>query len=65
MTQERKIDPNSFEALTNDEKAAARRAQLYATHKARGTLGIFYEMYPDLAPPPRRRDVERDDGRDR
>lgn len=55
MAEQEKIDPNSFEALTSDEKAAALRAELYATHKASGSLGTYYAMYPDEAPKPRER----------
>ena len=62
MAERRKIHPNSFEAMTSDEKAAFLRAQLYQTHKARGSLGVFFQMYPDLAPPSRPRGG---DGRER
>jgi hypothetical protein len=34
---------------------------LYATHKARGSLGAYYEMYPDEKPiPAKRQEVERE-----
>jgi hypothetical protein len=35
---------------------------LYATHKAHGSLGTYYEMYPDEKPMPRERES---DGRGR
>jgi hypothetical protein len=44
---------------TREERAAAKRAELYATHKARGTLGTYYEMYPDEKPIEYERDNER------
>jgi hypothetical protein len=60
------IRPDSFEALTADEKAAVRRAELYATHKARGTLGVYYLLYPDERPPdPPRPASHENDGRER
>ena len=36
---------------SSEERAAAARAELYATLKARGSLGVYYRMYPDEAPP--------------
>jgi hypothetical protein len=56
MEREQQRRPTFLESLTAEERAAVLRAQLYETHKARGTLGIFYEMYPDLAPQRRSRD---------
>jgi len=47
---------------TEEERAAAMRAELYATHKARGSLGTYYEMFPDEKPIPRERESE---GRER
>ena len=47
---------------TREERAAAKRAELYATHKARGSLGTYFEMFPDEKPIPRQR---QDDGRER
>jgi len=44
------------------ERAAAKRAALFATHKARGSLGTYYEMFPDEKPIPRPR---QSDGQDR
>ena len=38
------------DSLTAEERAAADRAALYATHKAHGTLGVYFGMYPDEAP---------------
>jgi hypothetical protein len=43
-------------------REAAEKARLYATHKARGSLGTFYQLYPEnipleyQCPPPRRCD---------
>ena len=65
MADERRIPPDSFEVLTSDEKAAARRAQLYATHKARGTLDTYYQLYPDERPPSRDNRKARGDERGR
>lgn len=28
----------------------AERARLYAWHKARGSLGMFYDLYPEMRP---------------
>jgi hypothetical protein len=36
---------------TSAEREAARRAQLYDTHKKRGTLGLYFYMFPDECPP--------------
>jgi len=47
---------------TREERAAAMRAELYMTHKVRGSLGTYYEMFPDEKPVPRRRENE---GRER
>jgi hypothetical protein len=33
------------------EREAARRAELYKTHKLLGTLGLYFYMFPDEAPP--------------
>ncbi len=60
MNEPRRIHPNSFEALADAEKAAAMRAQLYATHKAHGTLGMYYQLYPEDAPRVRQRDKARE-----
>jgi hypothetical protein len=65
MTKQSRTSSDGLDDLTDEEKAAARRASLYATHKARGTIGVFFEMYPDLAPEgyfranPRNREGER------
>ena len=56
---EKKIPLDSIEALTAEERAAVRRARLYQTHKAHGSLGTYYLMYPDEKP--RGWDRERDD----
>lgn len=40
---------------SSEERAAAARAELYATHKARGSLGVYYQMFPDEAPSPRQK----------
>jgi hypothetical protein len=32
------------------EKAEAVKARLYQEHSARGTLGAFYDLYPDERP---------------
>ena len=42
---------SAFDETTHEEKAAAKCAQLYATHKARGSLGTYFQMFPDDAPP--------------
>jgi hypothetical protein len=60
MEREQTRRPTFLESLTAEERDAALRAQLYETHKAHGTLGVFYLMYPDLAPQRRSRDG--DDG---
>jgi hypothetical protein len=46
----------------DQEKPEAVKARLYQEHKARGTLGTFYDLYPDARPrelpnykPPRER----------
>jgi hypothetical protein len=53
--------------LTNAEREAAEIAELYATHKARGSLGTFYYLYYENAPleyqyppPPQREDGGRE-----
>ena len=38
------------DSLTAAERAAADKAELYATHKAHGTLGMYYTLYPEDAP---------------
>ena len=56
---------DNFES--SEERAAADRAQLFQTHKARGSLGTYYGIYPQDMPAPmrqpeweRRRDQERE-----
>jgi hypothetical protein len=58
---ERRYD--KYAGLGEAEKAEAIRAELYQTHKAHGTLGVYYSLYPDEAPIRPQRD--RDDGRER
>ena len=36
---------------SSKEKAAAERALLFRIHQARGSLGTYYYLYPDDAPP--------------
>jgi hypothetical protein len=44
---------------THEEREAAKRTELFATHKAQGSLGTYCEMYPDEKPIlARRPDVE-------
>jgi hypothetical protein len=56
-----KISLDNFQALTAKEKAAVWRGRLYQTHKAHGTLGIYYHMYPDERPRGREHDRDHDD----
>lgn len=49
-TMDRRLEPD-FEYLTDAEKAEALRLDSYMTHKARGSLGTHYELYPDDRPP--------------
>lgn len=52
--------------ITEEERRAAERAQLYRTHKAHGTLGMYFWFYPDEAPAPRPVPREREEqGRER
>jgi hypothetical protein len=65
MEQDKRPAPDSFEAMTDTEKAAARRAQLYTTLKANSSLGTYYQMYPDEQPKSALRSDDRDNERDR
>jgi hypothetical protein len=65
MEQGKNVAPDSVEAMTDNEKWALRRAQLYAAHKARGSLGTYYYLYPDDAPPGYWKKERQDDGRER
>ena len=58
---ERRYD--EYAGLGEVEKADAIRAALYQWHKAHGSLGVYYSLYPDDAPIRPQRD--RDDGRER
>jgi len=53
------------EGLSRAEKAAAIKAELYATHKIHGSLGVYYLLYPEDLPPPNARRAARDDREDR
>ncbi len=54
---------DKYAGLGEVERAEAIRVELYQTHKAHGSLGIYYSLYPDEAPI--RPERERDDGRER
>ena len=45
------IKPGSWESLDNHAKAEIIRMQLYQVHKERGSLGTYYQLYPDHTPP--------------
>jgi len=51
--------------LSPSEKAAAIKAELYATHKIHGSLGIYYLLYPEDLQPPNARRSAREDREDR
>jgi hypothetical protein len=64
LPHDRRLWPD-FESLTANEKAEALRADSYATHKARGTLGTHYQLYPDDRPISQQRASGRDEERER
>lgn len=53
--------PNERPVLSTEERAEAERMWLCHYHRAAGSLGDYYMMYPLDRPP--ERDRERDDGR--
>jgi hypothetical protein len=66
MSDDEHLPKSPLDFMTSDERAAAEKARLYQAHKAHGTLGIYYYLYPEDAPyqPLRGRDRE-DEGRER
>jgi hypothetical protein len=43
--------PDPLTHLSAEERAAARRAEFFNTHKHHGSLEVYYMFYPDERPP--------------
>ena len=57
---------DKYAGLGHAERAEAMRMESYATHKAHGTLGVHYSLYPEDRPiTPMSRPQSHDDERER
>lgn len=67
MEREERPPKSPLDLMTSEERATAEKARLYLVHKAHGSLGIYYLLYPEDRPaPPRERGRDREDeGRER